>query len=69
MAQHAVEHRSRSIRLVCLVLVVNATCYRQQAKQTAENVEIADHLVRLTHNQRNRGFGLCFLYLRSARGY
>ena len=43
--------------------------YHYQAKQSAENVEIADHLIRLTHNQRNWGFGLCFLYLRNVKGY
>jgi len=26
-------------------------------------------LIRLTHNQRNWGFGLCFLYLRNVKGY
>ncbi|ADL55443.1 hypothetical protein Galf_1419 [Gallionella capsiferriformans ES-2] len=30
-----------------------------EEKLSAENVEIADHLIRLTHNQRNRGFCLC----------
>ena len=44
-------------------------CYRYQAKQSAKNVEIADHLVRLTHNQRNWGFGLCFRHLRNAQGH
>jgi len=28
-----------------------------------------DCLIRLTHNQRNWGFGLCFLYLRNVKGY
>lgn len=31
--------------------------------------ESADWLLRLTHNQRNRGFGLCFLYLRNMKGF
>ena len=31
--------------------------------------EIADWLVRLTDNQRNWGFGLCFLYLRNVKGF
>ncbi len=48
---------------------ISQTCYSYQAKQSAVNVEIADHLVRLTHNQRNWGFGLCFLYLRNVKGY
>jgi putative transposase len=34
-----------------------------------ENAEIADWLIRLTHNQRNWGFGLCFLYLRNVQGF
>lgn len=25
-------------------------------------------MIRLTHNQRNWGFGLCFLYLRNVKG-
>jgi len=34
-----------------------------------ENAEIADWLIRLTHNQRNWGFGLCFLFLRNVKGF
>ncbi len=30
---------------------------------------IAEWLVKLTHNQRNWGFGLCFLYLRNVKGF
>jgi putative transposase len=30
---------------------------------------IADWLIRLTHNQRNWGFGLCFLHLRNVQGF
>jgi putative transposase len=36
---------------------------------TAMNDEIADWLIRLTTNQRNWGFGLCFLYLRNVKGF
>ena len=68
MAQRTVT-QGVSIRLACLAFGISQTCYRYQAKQSAENVEIADHLVRLTHNQRNWGFGLCFLYLRNVKGY
>ena len=68
MAQRTVE-KGVSIRLACLAFCISQTCYRYQAKQSAENVEIADHLIRLTHNQRNWGFGLCFLYLRIVKGY
>ena len=68
MAQRTVE-KGISIRLACLAFGISQTCYRYQAKQSAENGEIADHLIRLTHNQRNWGFGLCFLYLRNVKGY
>ena len=69
MAQQTVEQQGTSIRLACVAFGISQTCYRYQAKQSAENVEIADHLVRLTHNQRNWGFGLCFMYLRNVKGY
>ena len=47
------------------------TCYRYRANAVSrDTVEIADHLIRLAaHNQRNWGFGLCFLYLRNVKGY
>jgi len=34
-----------------------------------ENALIADWLIMLTHNQRNWGFGLCYLYLRNVKGF
>lgn len=69
MAHQVVEQRGLSIRLACLTFGISQTCYRYQPKLSAENEEIADHLIRLTHNQRNWGFGLCFLYLRNVKGY
>ena len=48
---------------------ISETCYRYESKRRAENDVIADLLVKLTHNQRNWGFGLCFLYLRNVKGY
>ena len=68
MAQRTVG-KGVSIRLACLAFGISQTCYRYQAKQSAENVEIADLLIRLTHNQRNWGFGLCFLYLRNVKSH
>ncbi len=44
-------------------------CYRYQHVLADENQEIADWLLRLTANQRNWGFGLCFLYLRNVKGF
>jgi putative transposase len=35
----------------------------------AENSVIAEWLVKATHNQRNWGFGLCFLYLSNIKGF
>ena len=69
MAQDAVRHRRVSIGLACSTFVVSETCYRYQPKLSTENAEIADWLVRLTHNQRNWGFGLCYLYLRNVKGF
>lgn len=69
MAQEAVDQGRVSIRLACCVFLVSETCYRYQPKLSLENEQIADWLIRLTHNQRNWGFGLCFLYLRNVKGY
>lgn len=69
MAKHAVQQYGVSVRLACLAFSVSETCYRYQTKLTAENEEIADWLIRLTNNQRNWGFGLCFLYLRNVKGF
>ncbi len=69
MAQQAVRSGKASINLACLAFGVSITCYRYQPRLSCENAEIADHLIRLTHNQRNWGFGPCFLYLRNVKGY
>ena len=69
MARKLVKDKSISIRLACVIFGISETCYRYQAKLSAENEEIADWLIRLTHNQRNWGFSLCFLYLRNVKGF
>lgn len=69
MARNLIDQRSVTIRLACTALSISQTCYRYQPKLSAENEQIADWLIRLTHNQRNWGFGLCFLYLRNVKGY
>jgi len=69
MAKASVEIKQVSISLACRIFVVSETCYRYQAKLTDENALIADWLIRLTDNQRNWGFGLCFLYLRNVKQY
>lgn len=69
MAQEAVSTRGVSIRLACSAIGISETCYRYQPKLSSENAEIADWLIRLTDNQKNWGFGLCYLYLRNVKGY
>ncbi len=69
MAKQLVKQRKISVRLACETYGISETCYRYQAKLSSDNRIIADLLLRLTHNQRNWGFGLCFLYLRNVKGY
>lgn len=69
VAKDAVEQREVSIRLACAAVGISETCYRYKAKLSSENAEIADWLTRLTDNQRNWGFGLCFLFLRNVKGF
>lgn len=69
MARNAVSSREVSIRLACSTFHVSESCYRYQPKNSGENGVIADWLIRLTNNQRNWGFGLCFLHLRNVKGF
>lgn len=69
MAKQAVQQRQVSIRSACDMFTISETCYRYEAKHDAENAQIADWLMRLTSNQRNWGFGLCYLYLRNVKGF
>lgn len=69
MAKEAVKVKKLSIRQACAAFCISQTCYRYEPKLSDENAVIADWLVRLTTNQRNWGFGLCFLHLRNVKGY
>ena len=69
MAKEAVRGKSLSIRQACEAFGISGTCYGYEPKLAGENELLADWLVRLTVNQRNWGFGLCFLYLRNVKGY
>ena len=69
MVQWAVAERSATVAMACQAFCISKTCYRYQAKLNAENTLVADWLIRLTNNQRNWGFGLCFLYLRNVKGF
>ena len=67
MARKAVTEKGLSIRLACSTFGVSERCYRYRSKLSDDNAIVADWLVRLTDNNRNWGFGLCFLYLRNVR--
>lgn len=69
MASQEVKKSRMSIRLACDTFVISQTCYRYSPKLSSENALIADWLIRLTQDQRNWGFGLCFLFLRNVKGY
>lgn len=69
MATKAVKLKPIGIKFACQIFSISETCYRYTPKLSSENDEIADWLVRLTHNQKNWGFGLCFFYLRNVKGY
>jgi len=59
MAKMATSTYGASIRLVCSAFGISETCYRYHAKFYDENAEIANWLIRLTHNQKDWGLGLC----------
>ena len=68
-AKEAEKTRGIPIRVCCASFGISEACYRYSPRLSSENEEIADHLLRLTHNQRNWGFGLCYLYLRNVKGF
>lgn len=69
MATLVVQTAQLSIRAACVVFSISETCYRYKPKRSSVDDEIASWLIRLTHNQRNWGFGLCFLYLRNVQQF
>ena len=69
MAKEAIQNHDISISFACRTFSVSETCYRYQPKLNSDNELIADLLLGLVQNQRNWGFGLCFLYLRNVKGY
>ena len=60
MAQEVIRSGRCSTKWACLAFRVSPTCYRYRPHLVPESAEIADKLIQLTYNQRNRGFGLCF---------
>ena len=69
MAKEAVKKHAIPVSQACRIFEVSEVCYRYQRKLSDENAQIADWLIRLTQNQRNWGFGLCFLFLRNVKGF
>lgn len=69
MAKTIAGAKRVSVSMVCDIFSISRTCYKYSPKFVSENTVIADWLVRITRNQRNWGFGLCFLYLRNIKGF
>lgn len=69
MAHQAVQQHGVSIKIACHAFQISQACYRYVARRSIEDDEIAQWLVRLTDNNHNWGFGLCFLYLRNVQGF
>jgi putative transposase len=69
MARKAVAAGRLNIRASCMTFSISETCYRYQPKLSSENELIAQLLLKITDEQRNWGFQLCFLYLRNVKGF
>ena len=69
MVTKAVKERGICIRVACQAFRISESCYRYERKLDAENEEVATWLIKLTDNNRNWGFGLCYLYLRNLKGF
>lgn len=69
MAKKAVSSMGANMNMACKIFSISKTCFKYTPKLSSENKVIADWLLRITHNQKNWGFGLCFLYLRNVQGF
>jgi putative transposase len=69
MAIKLVMERGICIRVACQAFRISESCHRYERKLDAENEEIAKWPIKLTDNNRNWGFGLCYLYLRKLKGF
>ena len=68
MACHYIKEHGISIRRACLIFNISVTCYYHKSVATDENQQIAHLLIELTEQNKNWGFGLCFLTLRNVLG-
>ena len=69
MATAAREHYGVSVRFACQCLDISVATYYYKPKLSAENLRIADRLLRLTMANKRWGFGLCYLYLRNMKSF
>ena len=68
MACHYIQERSIRIRRACCIFNISSTCYYRKSAASDENKQIADLLIEITTQNKNWGFGLCFLSLRNVLG-
>lgn len=68
LACHYIKAHGISIRRACLIFNISVTCYYHKSVASDENNQIADLLIELTQQNKNWGFGLCFLSLRNVLG-
>jgi len=69
MAKDVVQQRGIASCLACSVFSISESCYRYKSQLNAEDKQISNRLIRLTDNNRNWGFGLCYLYLRNVKNF
>ena len=69
MAVTAVREHGVCVRVACEAFRIGESCYRYERKLDPDNEAIATWLIKLTDNNRNWGFGLCYLYLRNLKGF
>ena len=68
MTQYAVDERGVSVAVPCSAFSISQRCLRYVPLLADENEEIEDWLIALAKVRKNRGFGLCYRYLRNIKG-
>jgi putative transposase len=68
MAGYAVDERGVSVAVPCSAFSISQRCLRYVPLLADENEEIEDWLIALAKVRKNRGFGLCYRYLRNIKG-
>lgn len=64
-----VQTHQISVSMACRLVGISETCYRYTRKIASENALIEHWLLKLTDNQHNWGFGLCYLFLRNVKKF